>query len=61
LNFIKERYAAVVVTEEFGTLAKGWPEVMLKINICTAGVAEASAKPAIEASQRISGKRKRDE
>jgi len=58
LSFIREHYAAVVVTEKFGSLAKEWPEVMLKINICVAGVSEASAKPAIAASQRASGKRK---
>eukprot|EP00931_Biecheleriopsis_adriatica_P088513 TRINITY_DN62817_c0_g1_i1.p1 TRINITY_DN62817_c0_g1~~TRINITY_DN62817_c0_g1_i1.p1 ORF type:complete len:493 (-),score=88.51 TRINITY_DN62817_c0_g1_i1:158-1636(-) len=61
LNFIKRCYAEVVVTQSFGKLAKDWPEVMLKINLCTAGVAEASATPALEASQRASGKRKRDE
>lgn len=57
LNFIRENYATVMVTEKFGTLAREWPEVILKINLCTAGVSEARAKPAIEAS----GKRKRSE
>jgi speckle-type POZ protein len=61
LDFIREHYAAVIVTEKFGTLGKEWPEVMLKINLCMAGVSETSAKPAIEASQRASGKRKRGE
>jgi len=61
LNYIRERHAAMIVTEEFGTLAKEWPEVMLKINLCIAGVAEASATPAILASQRRSSKRKRAE
>ena len=58
LSFIKEHYMAVMVTEKFGTLAKEWPAVMLKINLCTAGVPETSAKPAIEASQRPLGKRR---
>merc|ERR1712232_1213559 len=61
LSYIKEHYAALIVTEDFGTLAKEWPEVMLKIDLCMAGVSEASAKPAIEASQRASSKRKRSE
>merc|ERR1712125_21519 len=35
LNFVKKHYAAVMVTEKFGTLAREWPDVMLKINLCT--------------------------
>jgi len=61
LDFIRDSYVSVIVTEEFGTLAKEWPEVMLKINLFMAGVAEASAASAIEASQRVSSKRKRGE
>jgi len=61
LTFIKEHYADVIVTEAFGQLGKEWPDVMLKVNLCMAGVAEANAKPAIEASQRASNKRKREE
>merc|ERR1711933_623219 len=58
LTFIKEHYAGLIVTEEFGTLAKDWPDLMLKIDLCTHGVSESRAKPSIEASQR---KRKRED
>lgn len=61
LNYVKEHYAAVIVTEDFGSLAKDWPEVMVKINLWMGGVTESNAKTAIEASQRASGKRKRTE
>merc|ERR1711941_100969 len=33
LGYIQQHYEAVIVTEKFGTLAKEWPEVMLKINL----------------------------
>jgi hypothetical protein len=58
LKFIQKNHGAVVATEAFGTLARDWPEVLVKINVYIAGVAEDTAKSAVEASQR---KRKRDE
>mmetsp|Transcript_7209 Transcript_7209/g.11587 ORF Transcript_7209/g.11587 Transcript_7209/m.11587 type:complete len:510 (-) Transcript_7209:103-1632(-) len=58
LKFIKDHYSSLIVTEEFGILAKEWPDVLLKVDLCAHGVSESCAKPAIEASQR---KRKREE
>lgn len=59
LDFVQENHAQVIVTDSFGKLATEWPEVMLKINLHLAGIAEESARPAFEASQRAARKRKR--
>jgi len=58
LKFIQKNHGAVVATEAFGTLARDWPEVLVKINAYIAGVTEDTARSAVGASQR---KRKRDE
>jgi len=62
LRYIRERNREVLITDQFGTLAKDCPEIMLKIDLFKADISEASATPAIEAFRRSSaGKRKRDE
>merc|ERR1712194_411843 len=60
LSFFQHHRQAVVVSENFGILSKGWPEVMLKLNIFLAGVSEESAVVAIEA-HRHGTKRKHDD
>lgn len=62
LDFIRQHYERVIVTAKFGTLAKDWPEVMLKINLFMGQVREDSAVPAMEAVRGPpNGKRKREQ
>merc|ERR1712232_429486 len=65
LAFIRENFEAVVVTPSFGSLSEEWPEVMLKITLCRAGISESSTVAALDAQrqarQRNGEKRKREE
>ena len=51
LKFINSRMNEVVKTSSFGLVSQKWPEVMLKISICVAGVSESCAGAAMEAQQ----------
>jgi len=61
LAFVKSNYAAVIVTDKFGKLATESPEVVIKINLCASGISETAALAALQACQRSSLKRKREE
>jgi len=65
LKFIKDNFANVVVTPGFATLGKEWPQVMIKLNMYVAGVAESIVTaPAIQdqpAQQSTGCKRKHGE
>ena len=56
LPFVRSHYEAIAVTDKFGTLARQWPEVMLKLNLFMGRVREERAASAIEAVR----KRKRE-
>eukprot|EP00929_Paragymnodinium_shiwhaense_P105670 TRINITY_DN70725_c0_g1_i1.p1 TRINITY_DN70725_c0_g1~~TRINITY_DN70725_c0_g1_i1.p1 ORF type:complete len:515 (-),score=91.27 TRINITY_DN70725_c0_g1_i1:89-1633(-) len=61
LRFIKERFREVMLTEDYGRLTAGWPELLLKINLCIAGGSKEDMKAALEKHRGTwSGKRKRD-
>jgi uncharacterized membrane protein YgcG len=49
LVYVKTHFQSVVCTSAFGSLAREWPGVSLKINLHMAGVDEAVATLAIEA------------
>lgn len=57
LLFIKEHVDQVMATSSFGSLAKDWPEVMLKISVFNVGVTPSTACAAMEVV-RSSKKRK---
>lgn len=65
LTFVKAHMEQVAATAMFGTLAKDWPEVILKISLFTAGVpvskAMASSIAAPPLPEEPPQKRKRDE
>jgi hypothetical protein len=50
----------VAQTSSFGTMGRDWPEVMMKISICSAGL-PVEAAAAVIAAQHSSGKRKRED
>ena len=56
LTFIKDNFAQMVSSYDFGRICKEWPEVMLKINTATVGLDERSAASAFEAVREIKGK-----
>jgi len=49
LTFIKDNMASVVALSSFATLARDWPEILLKLNLFTAGLPEASSSQALKA------------
>eukprot|EP00930_Biecheleria_cincta_P031664 TRINITY_DN21975_c0_g1_i1.p1 TRINITY_DN21975_c0_g1~~TRINITY_DN21975_c0_g1_i1.p1 ORF type:complete len:489 (+),score=75.85 TRINITY_DN21975_c0_g1_i1:94-1560(+) len=62
LSFIQHRYETLVVTEEFGKLAREWPEVIIKINLFMGRIQEDRAVPAIQAARGgLTGKHKSNE
>jgi hypothetical protein len=60
IRFVKARMDKVAQTSSFGTMGREWPEVMMKISICSAGL-PVEAAAAVIAAQHSSGKRKRED
>merc|ERR1712107_579267 len=48
LNWIRYHFAAVVITPGFNSLARDWPEAILKINAFMAGISAVPTKGILE-------------